>query len=193
MTNRDKNRTATYSNINTFLYFSRGESRGQDTYGYPIVRLRDGHNGEIFKCMGGGYDMHGTNLASWVKSLIKEQPAALEALATHVYNLVKSEGSLPYGLSLRNSEQCKDKEGFFVPSKVRKSIREKNFYLDGACGESCMKRIIEGMGISIKDEYERAKTRKGTDKFVGCRIELKPEGLLVRFLIKERKDAEAAA
>ena len=193
MTNRDKNRTATYSNINTFLYFSRGESRGQDTYGYPIIRLRDGHCGEVFKCMGGGYDMHGTNLANWLKSVIDDQPAALEALATFVYNELHGKQGIPYGLSTRNSEKCKDKEGNFVAKKVRKAIKDKQFYMDGACGESCIKRIASGMGITIKDEYERAKTRKGTDKFIGCRIEVEPEGLLVRYLIKERKDAEAAA
>lgn len=193
MTNRDKNRTATYSNINTFLYFSRGESRAQDTYGYPIIRLRDGHCGHVFKTVGGGFDCHGTNLGQWLDSVIEEHSAALKALATFVYNEIQNKQGTPYGLCIRSPEKIKDAEGKLIAKKVRKAIKDKQFYLDGACGESCIKRIASGMGITIKDEYERAKTRKSTDKFIGCRIEVEPDGLLVRYLIKERKDAEAAA
>lgn len=50
------------TNIETFLEFQTSVSRGADTYGYNIVRLVDTHyNGKAYKCMGGGYDMHGTN------------------------------------------------------------------------------------------------------------------------------------
>lgn len=191
MTNREKNRTATYSDVNTFLYFSRGESRGQDTYGYPIIRLRDGHNGETFKCMGGGYDMHGTNLGNWLQTLIRDKSAAKEALAHFVYNSIRDGEGIPYGLNISGVVRYKDAEGKPIAKDVRRAIRSNAFYLDGACGESCMKRLAKGMGINIVDEYERAKTRKGTDKFVGCKIEVDPNGLFVRYLIKERKDANA--
>ena len=82
------NQIATYSPINTFLAFSRGESRGRDTYGYPIIRLTHSRTGQVFKCMGGGYCMIGTNLGSFLTSTVREYPEALKALATGVYNKI---------------------------------------------------------------------------------------------------------
>ena len=53
-----------------------------------------------------------------------------------------------------------------------------------------MKRISKGMGIIIKDEYQRAKTRKGTDKFLGARVQLDPEGQLVKYLAKAQQESK---
>lgn len=185
MNTETKNKIAAYSNINTFLQFSRGESRARDTYGYPIVRLCENNTGRTYKCTGGGYDMHGTNLGSYIKNLVNEESAALEALATYVYNLIHSEGNLPYGLSLRKSELCKNKEGKLIASKVRKEILQQQFYLDGACGESCMKKIAQGMGLIFKDEYSRSRRKGVTDKFLGVSVSLNPEGFLVKYLYKK--------
>ena len=178
------NQIATYSPINTFLAFSRGESRGRDTYGYPIIRLKHSHTGEVFKCMGGGYCMVGTNLGQYIIGLTKDYPEALKALSTFVYDEVQKGQSTPYGLSIRNLDKCKDKDGKLSASKIRRAINEQRFYIDGACGENCMKRIADGMGLILKDEYIRAKTRKGTDKYLGLGVSLNPKGLLVKYLAK---------
>lgn len=45
------------------LTISTGTSRGRETHGYPIVRLRDSETGKLYRCMGGGYDMVGIVLA----------------------------------------------------------------------------------------------------------------------------------
>lgn len=181
------NQIANYSPINTFLAFSRGESRGQDTYGYPILRLTCSSSGEVFKCMGGGYSLIGENLGYYLKQLLNDEPQALEALATGVYKEIQNNEGIPYGLNLRERESLQ-KDGKYVASKVRKAIREGKFYLDGACGESCMKQIAKIMGIKITDQYQRATTRKGTDKFLGYKVDLIPEGLLVKYLAKAKEN-----
>lgn len=186
MKNEILTKVAAYSNINCFLAFSRGESRGHDTYGYPIVRLKHSHTGEVFKCLGGGYCMLGTNLGQYIIGLTKDYPEALKALSTFVYNEVQKGEGIPYGLSIRNLNKCKDKDGKLKASKVRSAINEHRFYIDGACGESCMKRIADGMGLIFKDEYIRAKTRKGTDKYLGLGVSLNPKGLLVKYLAKTK-------
>ena len=180
------NQIATYSPINTFLAFSRGESRGRDTYGYPIIRLKHSHTGETFKQIGCGYDCHGANLGQYIIGLTKDYPEALKALSTFVYDEVQKGQSIPYGLSIRNLDKCKDKDGKLKASKVRNAINEQRFYLDGACGENCMKHIADGMGLIFKDEYIHAKTRKGTDKYLGLGVSLNPKGLLVKYLAKTR-------
>ena len=119
-----------------------------------------------------------------------EHPLALKALAKFVYSEVKNNEGIPYGLTVRNLDKCKTKDGQLIANKVAKEIENKNFYLDGACGESCMKRISKGMGIIIKDEYQRAKTRKGTDKFLGARVQLDPEGQLVKYLAKAQQESK---
>ena len=181
------NQIATYSPINTFLAFSRGESRGRDTYGYPIYRLTDTNTGQVFKCMGGGYDTVSEDLGYYLKQLLIDEPQALEALATGVYKESQAGEGIPYGLNLRERESLQ-KDGKYVASKVRKAIREGKFYLDGACGESCMKRIAKIMGIKITDQYQRSRTRKGTDKFLGYKVDLIPEGLLVKYLAKAKEN-----
>lgn len=184
------NQIATYSELNTFLEFSRGVSRGNDTYGYPIIRLTNNNTGEVYKCSGGGYDMHGTNVGTFLKSVVNESPAALQALATAIYNQVQKKEGIPYGLTIRDSEKLKNKEGDFVASKVRKALLEKHFYLDGACGESCMYRIARLIGFDVEEKYVRAKTRKGTDKFLGVDFDVAPDGLLVKYLAKEKLENE---
>lgn len=114
-----------------------------------------------------------------------EHPLALKALAKFVYSEIKNNEGIPYGLTVRNLDKCKTKDGQLIANKVAKEIENKNFYLDGACGESCMKRISKGMGIIIKDEYQRAKSRK-IHKFLGARVTLDPEGILVKMLAREK-------
>ena len=49
------------------ILFSYGTSRGRDTYGYNIVTLTSSAQGKKFRCMGGGYDMHGQVLGEYVQ------------------------------------------------------------------------------------------------------------------------------
>ena len=49
------------------ILFSYGVSRGRDTYGYNIVTLTSSAQGKKFRCMGGGYDMHGQVLGEYVQ------------------------------------------------------------------------------------------------------------------------------
>ena len=180
------NQIATYSDINCFLSFSRGVSRGWETQGYPIIRLTHSRTGQVFKCMGGGYDMLSEDLGYYLKQLLIDEPQALEALATGVYKEIQADEGIPYGLSLRERESLQ-KDGKYVASKVRKAIRERKFYIEGSCGESCMKRIAQIMGIKITNQYQRATTRKGTDKFLGYKVDLITEGLLVKLMAKAKK------
>ena len=132
--------------------------------------------------------MQGTNLGSFLTSTVREYPEALKALATGVYNEIHKGNGIPYGLNIRNLDNCK-KEGKLVATKVRKAILENNFYLDGACGESCMKKIANIIGLNFTDDYQRAKTRKGTDKFLGTRVSVDPEGQLVKYLAKAEQES----
>ena len=180
------NQIATYSDINCFLSFSRGVSRGWETQGYPIVRLTHSRTGQVFKCSGGGYDLLGENLGYYLKQLLIDEEHALEALATGVYKEIQAGEGLPYGLSMRDRETLQ-KDGKYVASKVRKAIRERKFYIEGSCGESCMKQIAKIIGVKITDQYQRATTRKGTDNFLGYNVELIPEGSLVKLMAKAKK------
>lgn len=180
------NQIATYSDINCFLSFSRSESRAGDTYGYPIIKITHSGTGKVYRSLGAGYDCHGTNLGHYIMDTVREVPQALEALADGVYKEIQAGEGIPYGLFLRNREKVQ-KDGKYIASKVRKAIREGDYYLDGGCGDSCMKRIAKLIGIKIVDQYQRAATRRGTDKFLGCKVELIPEGLLVKLMAKAKK------
>ena len=184
------NQIATYSELNTFLEFSRGTSRGNDTYGYPILRLTDTQTGNVYKCVGAGWNTFGDNVGSYLMTTLVNSPAALQALATGLYNYLQEGEGVPYGLNLREAQSLKDNEGKFIARKVRKAILEKKFYLDGGCGESCMFRISQMIGFKHKQRYQRAKTRSGTDKFLGVNFDVDPEGLLAKYLAKEKLENE---
>ena len=124
------NQIATYSDINCFLSFSQGVSRGGETYGYPIVRITHSGTGKTYRSLGAGYDLHGTNLGHYIMDTVREVPQALEALADGVYNEIQAGEGIPYGLFLRNREKVQ-KDGKYIASKVRKAIREGDYYLDG--------------------------------------------------------------
>lgn len=75
------NQIATYSPINTYLSFSRGESRGRDTYGYPIYRLTDTNTGQVYKTTGCGFDTFGTNLGHFIIEFDGWTPFGFESIS----------------------------------------------------------------------------------------------------------------
>lgn len=181
MKNEQLVKIATYAPIDRRLTFSTSTSRGHDTYGYPIMKLKASRTGEVFKCMGGGYDMIGTCLGQYIKSLTDEYAEIRQALTTAMVKQAK-EGHLPYGLTVRG--EIKKKDGSFNLTKIKENILNGDFYLEGGCGENCMIRIAESMGLIINSDYQRS-TRKGTnDKFLGYNISLDPKGLIVKEFAK---------
>lgn len=164
--------------INTYLEFKRGTSRAADTYGYPLLRLIDGnYNGKSYKCVGGGYDMHGTNLGHWLQDIIKSNDLLLEAFAIDLIKSMKKDEGLPYGLNIwrDRKEKLKNAQGAWMYTRVKKAIIDKAWSLDGACGDNCMKRIAELIGINVKDQYQRASRKGQYDKFLGCHVTLTPQ------------------
>jgi len=167
-------------NIETYLEFKSSVSRGADTYGYNIIRLIDtDRNGGSYKCMGGGYDMHGTNLGHWLQDIIKENDLLLQAFATDIVNYVKKEKEIPYGLNFSRDAKLRDPNtGKWLIDKtarIKKAILEKQWHLDGGCGQSCMKDIARIIGIEIKDQYDRAKRKGQYDKYLGSNVYLTPK------------------
>lgn len=116
------------------LTISTGTSRGRDTYGYAIVRLRDSDTGKFYRCNGGGYDMVGTVLADWLTDVHQD---ALRALGrgrayyfadTGRYVTNQSPDAL-YGMTWHSD------------GRVR---------LEGACGVESVRRIAEAAGVVLR-------------------------------------------
>lgn len=104
-------------------------SKGRDTYGYNICTLWDGD--KAYRCNGGGYDMLGTVFANWLFANYKES----------IINACKPA-----------TQTDKGYDGFYGFFH-----RNDNYYLDGACGFSCMELIAKAIGLM--PEYVR--DRKG--------------------------------
>ena len=169
-----KNPNVNYE-IKTFLEFKDGVSRSQDYYGAPILKLIDSHYlGKAYKTTGCGYDMHGTNLGNWLQDIIKGNSLLLEAFTIDLIKSLKKGEDLPYGLYINRDrkEKLKNAKGAWNYAKLKAAITDKAWSLDGACGESCMKRIAELVGINVKDQYQRSNRKGKYDKFLGCIITL---------------------
>lgn len=165
-------------NINTFLQFKHSISRGQETYGYAISRLIDtNYLGKAYKAMGGGYDMHGTNLGNWLQNIIQSNELLLEAFTTDLVAYVKQNGDIPYGLyfdlEIKNSGELKGADNLWNLRKLKKAIKDKKWSLNGACGDSCMRNIAKIVGITVKDQYDMSNRRRGgRETFLGCQVTL---------------------
>lgn len=114
------------------LTISHGTSRGQDTYGYNIVRLRDSHDGKLYRCMGGGYDMIGTVLADWMVANYQDELSKLTDKAYYHYRNDK-----PYQ---RNDDGL---YGMAV------NLDTGRVSIDGACGVESVRRIAKEAGIKL--------------------------------------------
>ena len=111
------------------LHFIWSVSRGRDTYGYNVVTLRTGFRREkIASTCGGGYDMKGTVLADFIKFHFADELKRLNAAEF-------------YGLSFWNPETRKYHKFYRQGDKIS---------LDGACGFSCIERILNKIGFSLR-------------------------------------------
>lgn len=123
------------SNNTNQLTLSWSTSKGQDTYGYNIARLDSYNSGKRYRTCGGGYDMVGTVIGHW---LMAEHHEALKALAASL-------GVTP------EKGQRKELTGFYGAWVCQ----DGRIYLDGACGDSCMWRIAEAIGLKSQRTFNR--------------------------------------
>lgn len=130
----------------TYLRLGYGTSRGQNTYGYTIVRLTDEAAGKTFRCMGGGYDMVGTVLADWATATHQDR---LQTLADRAYYV-------PSAKEPGRTTVSNDPDAFYGMY-----LREDGtVHLDGGCGQSSIERILKAAGI----ELTRTFTPRGVNR-----------------------------
>jgi hypothetical protein len=126
------------------LTISTGTSRGRDTYGYTIVRLRDSDTGKLYRCMGGGYDMVGTVLADWLTDVHQD---ALRTIRDRAYYISDT--------------------GRFAPSKNPEALYGMTKYtdgrvsIDGACGVESVRRIATAAGVKLRSFPTRDRRNTG--------------------------------
>lgn len=119
------------------LSFKYGTSRGVNTYGYNIVTLY-ANGKKVARTCGGGYDMRGTCLGQYIEKNYLEE---LKALNANYGSLDTYEPRGHYGLIISNPKTGK-----------RENVYQDGFriYVDGACGEDCMRRLLETIGVQLE-------------------------------------------
>lgn len=125
-----------YMNIHS-LQLAHSTSRGQDSYGWNIVTLRD-ENGKAYRTKGGGYDMQGTVFADWLEQTY--QPA-LQVICDRA------------GASYSKADGYKTVDRAFSDHTLYGMSHNEDtgrVSLDGGCGISSMIRIAEAIGLTVK-------------------------------------------
>jgi hypothetical protein len=111
------------------IEFKWSVSRGRDTYGWSVCRLYiDGQKTKYAVKGRGGYDMQGEAFSGWIKKMFPEE-------------LKKLDSSKFYGLSFRNEKTKKYQKRFSKNCRM---------FLDGACGLSCMWKIMYHIGYCME-------------------------------------------
>lgn len=177
--------------LDTRLNFSSSTSRGADTYGYPIAKLTDTNTGQTYRCCGGGYDMNGTNLGHWLQETIKGNPLLLKVFAKELAKYVVANKEKPYGLNFSrgffNQVAFNSKTEKYSATKIEKAILgeypDVTWHLDGACGDNCMVRIAELVGMTIRTEYQRGRSMR-YDKFLGYVVRAEANSPYLKFCKK---------
>ena len=118
------------------LKFKWTVSRGRETYGYNIVSLYV-DDVKVSSCNGGGYDMQGTVLGEWVMDNFQDK---IRKLPSNYGSGDNKKGF--YGLSFYNSKTKK--------TQHRWSKNVKRAYIDGACGQSEVEKIMKAIGLKLK-------------------------------------------
>lgn len=140
--------------MTTYLRLGHGVSRGQDTYGYTIVRLVDETAGQTFRCMGGGYDMVGTVLADWATATHQDRLVKLADRAFYVspvegpYRRTEDESNAFYGMTRHEYGDARP----IAPIRVT---------LDGGCGQSSIERILKAAGITLTRTFTPRGVNRG--------------------------------
>jgi hypothetical protein len=126
----------------THLTLSWGISRGKDTFGYNIRRLRDDATGKRYRCMGGGYDMTGTVFADWLTDVYQDRLRAIREQAYYHYALKPLEG---YAQLIPNDNGL---YGMYAYDDGSVSV-------DGACGLNSVISIAKAIGLDVSCTYAR--------------------------------------
>lgn len=120
------------------LSFKWTVSKGKDTYGYNIVSLYvDGS--KVDSCNGGGYDMQGCVLGSW---LTKEFQDKLMMIQSQAYNIHTQ------GDDMQWSHE-KNEKGIYGLSLLRPKRLKPHITIDGACGQRSVEKIAEQCGLTL--------------------------------------------
>jgi len=125
-------------NIQT-LKFRWGTSRGRDTWGYTICTLTDTHGNRLAQTIGGGYDMMGTCIGELINKYFGNE----------LKKLVANSGSMDtpsglYGLTHYNPKAKSHKRRY-----LKRANNHTQSYVNGACGISSMRRILNKIGFEL--------------------------------------------
>jgi len=128
-------------------------SRAPETYGWNVCTLYTWGTDDIkpqkaARCKGGGYDMAGTCLGEWIEKTFPDE--------------LKKLSSDPGSRSTWNTRGTFYGLNFYDPARraYRKYWRPGYIlHVDGACGFSCMEKILNRLGIRL------AKVRPYSFKF----------------------------
>lgn len=107
-------------------------SRARDTYGYNVVTLTDAATGKRHRRSGGGYDMTGAVLGSWLQDAYQDE---LVALADACGSSTEFPGQVA---------------GWYGMYRWR---ADGPVALNGACGVASMQAIAEGIGVRLTRTY----------------------------------------
>lgn len=120
------------------LTFKWSISKAKDTYGYNICSLYvDGS--KVASCSGGGYDMKGTVLASY---LVKEYQSKLMMIQSQARNFHIQDINMKW-------KNTTNEKGLYGLSLIEPKKLKSHMSIDGACGQSAVETIAYHAGLTL--------------------------------------------
>lgn len=123
----------------TLIFRPWSTSRGQGTYGYPLLSAYDTETDKSFRAMGGGYDITGTVFGEWLTAVMQDE---LRRLA--------ESGRAYYDQTQGYPTRVNDGPDALYGMRWRE---DGSVSVDGACGFSCVRRIAEAAGATVVEVH----------------------------------------
>jgi hypothetical protein len=126
------------------LHFKYGTSRARDTYGYNLVTLYvDG--AKVARECGGGYDMQGAALGQWVQNAFQSELIAMSDRVASEFPRVGGE----YAGRARHYSREERPGQLYGMSLITEDGKPSKVSIDGACGWSSVRAILDALGFEI--------------------------------------------
>ena len=129
----------------TYLSVAWSVSRGRDTYGYNICTVTDESTGKKYRCNGGGYDLLGTSFGEWLQDRYQRELVDIKERAHGTWTET-TEG--PW-------ERMYDDAGLYGMGVNYMLDGSVKVTLDGACGESSMRKIADALELNVRATVNR--------------------------------------
>lgn len=137
-----------------FITISWAISKGRETYGQNICRLDVRSTNDRYKTLGGGYDMIGSVVGTWLQKHYQTRLVEISSRARLHYTRDHTSGSLK-NRENKSADALYGMSSYLTPKNKTGNELENTVLINGSCGINSVTAIALSIGVSISSVANR--------------------------------------